>query len=97
MSQNIMAIYEHGILRPLEPLILPESQKVRIQILPEPVVDNTEQAIQFLVKSGLLIPPSKTVRTPQISKADRRRLADALAEKANQSLSEIVIEERGQW
>ena len=92
-----MAVYEHGLLRPLEPLILPENQKVMIQVLTEPVVDKTEQVIQFLLKTGLLTPPSNPKKTQLVSKTKRRRLADALAHNAKQSLSEIVIDERGQW
>jgi len=59
-----MAIYEHGLLRPLVPLSLPEKQKVLIQILPEPMIDKTEQISQFLVKAGLLTPPRRTIKTP---------------------------------
>jgi len=32
MIRNVEAIYEHGILRPLEPLSLSESQRVKIII-----------------------------------------------------------------
>lgn len=95
MPQSIMAVYEHGLLRPLEPLTLPESLKVRIQILSEPVVDKGDQVIQFLVKVGLLTPPSNPSKSSLISKAERRKLADALAKSAKKTLSEIVIEDRG--
>ncbi len=94
-SQSIMAVYEHGILRPLEPLTLPENFKVRIQIIPEPAVDKADQVVQFLVKVGLLTPPSKPSKLSPISKAERKKLADALAQGAKQTLSEIVIEDRG--
>nr|VFK62745.1 MAG: Protein of unknown function DUF104 [Candidatus Kentron sp. TUN]VFK71946.1 MAG: Protein of unknown function DUF104 [Candidatus Kentron sp. TUN] len=81
MPQSIMAVYEHGLLRPLEPLTLTESQQVKIQILSEPLAD----------KNG------HVVESPQIfSKAERRELADALARGAKKTLSEIVIEDRGQ-
>lgn len=33
MVISLPAIYEHGILRPLEPLVLPEASQVRVQIL----------------------------------------------------------------
>lgn len=33
MGITLPAIYEHGILRPLEPLVLPEASRVRVQIL----------------------------------------------------------------
>ena len=97
MSQSIMAVYEHGLLRPLEPLVLPESLKVRIQILPEPVVEETEQIIKSLVEVGLITPPSNPSKASLIPKSERRKLANALAEDPKQTLSEIVIEDRGQW
>jgi len=97
MPQNIMAVYEHGLLRPLEPLILPENRKVKIQIVPELTTDKADQVVQFLIKVGLLTPPSNPSKLSSISKAERRKLADALAYGTKQTLSEIVIEDRGQW
>jgi len=97
MPQIIMAVYEHGILRPLEPLTLPENQKVLIQIIPEPVVDKGDEIIQFLLKMGMITPPSNPSKVSSFSKIERRNLADALAKNAKQTLSEIVIEDRGQW
>ena len=32
MIQRVEAVYEHGVLRPLEPLTLAESQRVRLSI-----------------------------------------------------------------
>ncbi len=97
MPQSIMAIYEHGLLRPLAPLTLPERRMVRIQILPEPVIDKADQVMQFLVEVGLLTPPENPSKSASISKAERRKLADALAQGTKHTLSEIVIEDRGQW
>ena len=97
MPQNIMAVYEHGLLRPLEPLTLPENHKVRIQIVPEFATDKADQVVQFLIKVGLLTPPSNPSKLSLIPKAERRKLADALARGTKQKLSEIVIEDRGQW
>nr|VFJ53936.1 MAG: Protein of unknown function DUF104 [Candidatus Kentron sp. FM]VFJ54804.1 MAG: Protein of unknown function DUF104 [Candidatus Kentron sp. FM]VFK08902.1 MAG: Protein of unknown function DUF104 [Candidatus Kentron sp. FM] len=93
---SIAAIYEHGVLRPLEPLTLPENRKVTIRILPEPVADKDDPAIESLVRSGVLTPPRRTGPLPY-SKAQRRELADALARYANRTLSEMVIEDRGPW
>ncbi|WP_417908777.1 antitoxin family protein [Candidatus Electronema sp. PJ] len=97
MSNSIAAVYEHGVLRPLEPLTLPERRTVRIQILPEPVTDKAEQIMQFLHKVGLLTPPPHPQQPALISKEERRKLSDALRQSAKESLSEIVIEDRGQW
>jgi predicted DNA-binding antitoxin AbrB/MazE fold protein len=97
MQQNIMAVYEQGILRPLEPLMLPERYKVYIQIVPEPVIDKGDEIVQFLVNMGVITPPSTLSKSSTISKAKRKKLADALAKNSKQTLSEIVIEDRGQW
>jgi len=35
MLQHIHAIYEDGVLKPLEPLHLPEHQRVRVSVSPE--------------------------------------------------------------
>ncbi len=43
MSQQIHAIFEDGVLKPLEPLILVEHQRVRVSIAPE-VTDVSEES-----------------------------------------------------
>jgi predicted DNA-binding antitoxin AbrB/MazE fold protein len=43
MSETIIAIYEQGVLRPLQPLSLRERQTVRIQVLPGESIEETEQ------------------------------------------------------
>jgi predicted DNA-binding antitoxin AbrB/MazE fold protein len=43
MSETIIAIYEQGVLRPLQPLSLRERQTVRIQVLPGEPIEETEQ------------------------------------------------------
>jgi predicted DNA-binding antitoxin AbrB/MazE fold protein len=35
MNRNLQAVYEHGVLRPLEPLDLPEKQLVTVAITDE--------------------------------------------------------------
>ena len=97
MLQSIMAVYEHGLLRPLEPLTLPESFKLRIQILPETILEKKGNAVHSLVQKGLLTPPSNPLNTAPIPKAEKRKLADAMAQDLKKTLSEIVIEDRGQW
>jgi predicted DNA-binding antitoxin AbrB/MazE fold protein len=32
MSQNVDAIYDHGVLRPLQPLVLPEGAQLHLHI-----------------------------------------------------------------
>ena len=37
MSQVVHAVYEEGVLRPLDPLDLPEHQRVRVAVEPVPL------------------------------------------------------------
>jgi predicted DNA-binding antitoxin AbrB/MazE fold protein len=44
MARQLEAIYEHGILRPLEPLVLAEHQRVRLTIEEKPARLSWESA-----------------------------------------------------
>lgn len=61
MARQLEAVYEHGLLRPLEPLVLPERQRVRLTLeegpallsweSPEPVNERREE-LQWLAKEA---------------------------------------------
>jgi predicted DNA-binding antitoxin AbrB/MazE fold protein len=100
----VTAVYEKGILRPLQPLDLRERQKVRIQVLPEdPDVsqepgDNTDALIHRLVAEGLMRPrPRGPIPPDPVSAEERLRLADLMGNAPGKPLSEIIIKERGEW
>jgi len=97
MLETITAIYENGILRPLVPLTLHERQTVQIQILPFQNPDETQAAIDLLVKAGLLTPPAGESEFEPVSAAERRNLATVLSKADAKPLSEVIIEERGTW
>ena len=98
MSEVITAVYEKGVLRPLHPLNLREKQTVRIQVLPTEPVDEAEEVIQLLVAAGLMTPPKKGTPPPDpVSEEERRELAEILGKALGKPLSEIVIEDRGEW
>jgi predicted DNA-binding antitoxin AbrB/MazE fold protein len=104
MAEIVTAVYENGMLRPLQPLNLRERQTVRLQIVQEePVVqeepDEIEEVIQSLVASGLMRPrPSRGTPPPDpVSEEERHRLADIIGRAPGKPLSEIIIEERGEW
>ncbi len=97
MAENIAALYENGVLRPLSPLKLRENQTVYIQILEiEPDVDRTEIAIQNLVAKGILTPPPGYSDIAPPTEAERKALADKLGNAPGKPLSQIILEERGQ-
>jgi len=98
MAETITAVYENRVLRPLSPLNLRESQTVRIQIMPEkPLEDEEEIAIHMLVADGLLTPPPRCSDVEPLSDDERWELADRMGQTPGRPLSEIIIEDRGEW
>jgi predicted DNA-binding antitoxin AbrB/MazE fold protein len=100
MVEIVTAVYENGVLRPLRPLNLRERQTVRLQIVQEePAEDENESeaAIRILVEAGLLTPPPRRSDVDSVSEQARRELADRLGRAPGKPLSEIIIEDRGEW
>ena len=100
----VTAVYEKGMLRPLQPLNLRERQRVRIRVVPEDSdvseepVDDTDALIQRLVAKGLMRPrPRGPIPPDPVSAEERKALADRLGRAPGKPLSEIIIEERGEW
>ena len=86
------------MLRPLRPLKLREHQTVQLQIMPEgPIEGEDEAAVRILVEAGLLTPPPRRSEVEPISEQERRELADRLGRAPGKPLSEIIIEDRGEW
>lgn len=96
MAEIVTAVYENGVLRPLHPLNLRERQTVRVQVLPEEP-GKVEQVIKALVEAGLLTPPPGHSEIDPLSEEERRELAQTLSQASGRPLSEIIIEERGEW
>jgi predicted DNA-binding antitoxin AbrB/MazE fold protein len=84
MIQKIDALYENGLLRPLEPLNLPDQQRVSVTV--ESGADDDwldHDALAWAKEEG----------DPSISLADvRQRLSKCMG-----SLSDVVIAERGEY
>jgi predicted DNA-binding antitoxin AbrB/MazE fold protein len=100
MTETITAVYEKGVLRPLQPLNLREQQRVRIQVMPEETVeDEREITIRILVEAGLLRPRPRpsTIPPDPIPAKERQALADRSGQVPGQTASEMVIEDRGEW
>jgi predicted DNA-binding antitoxin AbrB/MazE fold protein len=95
VDSTLTAIYENGVLRPLQPVPLRERQKVRIQLLPDEPDDAVDRVLQTLLASGALTAPSGHSDVKPMTDAKRRELADRLGNLPGKPLSEIIIEERG--
>ncbi len=97
MHQVITAVYEQGLLHPAVPLNLQEHESVRIHVLPEKPVDKTEQIIDFLIQIGMLTVPRQAQTPAPVSESERYRLSRIMGKAMSKPLSEIIIEERGEW
>lgn len=97
MNQTITAIYEHGVLRPLSPLALPERTEVRITVeaaSERPDADlHRQQVDAALLAAGLMVPRSGAdAARPPLTDAERAALARHIP--AGRPLSELILEER---
>lgn len=99
MSNEVIAIYERGVLRPLRPLSLRERQKVRIYLIPENSEDEVENVISLLVAAGLVRPLERRVESPPdpVSPTEQKELARILGSVPGKPISQIAIEDRGPW
>ncbi len=93
--QTITVVYEKGVLRPLVPLKLQEKETVQIQILT--AANPVQQYVQQLAALGLVTPPPGQTDVEPMPDAERQRLADKAGQFASKPLSEIIIEDRGEW
>ena len=79
MSETIVAVYENGVLRPLNPLALNEGQTVRLTIVPEvlPTEPNNDlkKLLPSIIDRGLLRLPSS--KRGQVDKAELSRRQQA--------------------
>ncbi|MDY0020026.1 MAG: antitoxin family protein [Anaerolineae bacterium] len=97
MAEVIDAVYEKGVLRPLEPLHLRERQTVRIQVITEDTLNEIENVLTQLVEAGVITPPIGYSTAKPVSEQERWELADRLGQAPGKPLSEIIIEGRGAW
>lgn len=96
MNQNIQAIYENGILRPLQPLDLPENKIVNITVFDETsngVETMQEKADRVLREAGLISPLKFPVTEKDIlSEEERRRLGKLFS--GEKPLGDLIDEDR---
>lgn len=99
MTQTITVIYEHGVLRPLSPLALPERAEVQISIhIPPSLPGSVEQRrhLRAVLQAAGTMNDSPTIpqTTLPLSTAERAALADRLAIPGAMTLSETILAER---
>jgi predicted DNA-binding antitoxin AbrB/MazE fold protein len=97
MTERVTAVYEHGVLRPLTPLHLPESSQVEIEVRSiHSTVDalsRREQVRAALDAAGILA-PARLAETAPLSEEERAALAEELATPGAMPLSQTIIDDR---
>ncbi len=96
MTHRIAAIYEQGVLRPLLPLRLHDRQRVEVEIVSEKSGETVEQILEQLTATGHISPPCSQQNTAPLSITERAELARALGATTSLSLSQIILDERGE-
>lgn len=97
MVEIITAIYEKGVLRPIKPLRLKEKQRVRLQIVLETEERTIEHLLAELESHGVIAPLPEPFDVEPISEEEVRRMAEEAARAPGKTLSELILEERGEW
>lgn len=93
MTMIATAIYEHGVLRLLTPVELPEKARVRLQILDADIEQQVTQLVEsVLMATGLIRPRIEMPVVRSISRERRAELARLYA--SDRLLSDLVIAER---
>ncbi len=99
MEQTVLAVYENGVLRPLEPLELPEHSTVQVRVQttdadPRVEAQNYRQRVRAVLReAGLLVEyPALSTEHEPLSEQEREELAKSLP--ADLRLSDAIIEER---
>jgi hypothetical protein len=95
MIQIVTAIYEKGVLRPLQPVDLQEHDTVRIQILPEN--NPNARAWAALIAAGIVLPRQdgpEPAGEDDVSDEQLQQIAEELG--ALGPVSTYIIEDRGE-
>jgi predicted DNA-binding antitoxin AbrB/MazE fold protein len=94
MNESIVVIYEGGVLRPLQPLALPEHSRLEVQIVRRrrPSGDQRKLAYDALQAAGIIGAQLPVEDLPLISEAQLVAAAHDLAVAG--PLSELIIAER---
>jgi predicted DNA-binding antitoxin AbrB/MazE fold protein len=94
MNDTIAAIYEKGVIRPLEPLTLAEHTRVQIRIVPEATNPEAErQKVRTaLLTASVIHPHEDQEQVPVVSEEEMLNAANALG--AAGPLSDVIIAAR---
>jgi predicted DNA-binding antitoxin AbrB/MazE fold protein len=88
--QQVEAIYEHGILRPLQPLDLQEAERVLLSVSPAASYNSVDDTIDH---SLIEYAKARVASMPRILSLEEVR---ASLSRIDGSMAETIIAERGE-
>ncbi len=92
-QQTVTAIYQNGVLRPLDSLDLPENSEVELNVkIIESKPDSRTAIAELLIQKGLSRRKEAVEPKQNLSSEERNRLAKIFS--APRPLGEIISEER---
>lgn len=99
MSETFTVIYEHGMLRPVAPLALPENARIQVRIVPASsesglMRSDRQDVYKALMDAGLIKP--QATQEPGDSISEPELLAAAKALGMAGPISNLIIAERGE-
>ncbi|MDQ3374189.1 MAG: antitoxin family protein [Acidobacteriota bacterium] len=94
MSQNIEVIYENGVLRPLQPLNLPEKKIFKVNVPDEAPSDEEthRDKVSRVLREAGLTSQMKFPNAKKLSDEERRRIGKLFS--GEKSLGEYIDEDR---
>jgi predicted DNA-binding antitoxin AbrB/MazE fold protein len=88
---EIRAIYEKGVLKPIDPLELEEGQEVKLTL----VTDEAIEVEKKLAEAGLLAEILEEFEPIELSDDELERIGKLLA--SDKSVEELIDEDRGEF
>jgi predicted DNA-binding antitoxin AbrB/MazE fold protein len=92
INERIAVVYEHGVLRPIEPLRLPEHTRLEIQLIAPTQLVTKADVRQILQEAGVIGERPSLVSGKLVS--EEELLAAARELNINGLLSEWILRER---
>lgn len=94
MNQSIEVIYENGVLRPLQPLDLPENKIFKIDVRDEITngVETHQDKVSRVLREAGLTSRMKFPNAKRLSDEERKRLGKLFS--GEKSLGEYIDEDR---
>ena len=94
MNQSIQVIYENGVLRPLQPLNLPEKKIFKVNVADEAPSDEEthRDKVSRVLREAGLTSQMKFPNAKKLSDEERRRIGKLFS--GEKSLGEYIDEDR---